>query len=220
MSIDDIQSRRQIAEEFKRRRTRELIAILPFMAAVFVLYQIFDEPGYQIGGLSGGPLLLAALAVLAAVLIHHVVNWRCPACGRVFLTGISVPFCKGCGAIFEESKAQPGGDPAAERREQVERAVQAGVGEYRNKYGLHLIRGLGAVVIGLFLFFFLADDPNSVKPDGWLYQKFGEQGAHYGMKAISALVVLLGLAWMAFAIHRIKVGSRRREEEVRQLLGD
>lgn len=58
MSIDGVQRRRQIVEEFKRRRTRELIAIRPFMAAVFVLYQIFHDPRYQVGGLSGRPLLL------------------------------------------------------------------------------------------------------------------------------------------------------------------
>ena len=217
MSVDDPQQRQQILEDFKRRRTREIIAIAPFLASVFVIYQLFDDPGFQIRGLGGGPLLLASLAVLAAVLIHHAVNWRCPVCGHVFLTGITVSHCKRCGMLFTEPKGMlPGGDPVAERRERVELAVKTDVGEYRNKYALHLMRGLGVVVVGCVMFFLLANDPNGVKPDGWLYQTFGEQGAQYGVKAFGAFVILVGIAWMVFAIHRIKVGSRRHEEEVRQ----
>ncbi len=217
MSVDDPLQRQQILEDFKRRRTREIIAIAPFLAAIFVIYQLFHNPEFQIRGLGGGPLLLAALAVVAAVLIHHIVNWRCPACGQVFLTGITVSHCKRCGMLFTEPKGMlPGGDPVAERRERVELAVKADVGEYRNKYALHLMRGLGVVVVGCVMFFFLAGDPNSVKPDGWLYQTFGEQGSQYALKAFSALVILIGIAWMAFAIHRIKAGSRRHEEEVRR----
>lgn len=215
--MDDPLQRQQILEDFRRRRTREIIVIAPFLASVFVIYQLFEDPDFTVGGLSRGPLLMAALAVLAAVLIHHVVNWRCPVCGNVFLTGINVSHCKRCGALFTEPKGMlPGGDPVAERRERVELAVKADVGEYRNKYALHLIRGLGVVVVGCVMFFFLANDPNGVKPDGWLYQTFGEQGAQYALKVFSAFVILIGIAWMAFAIRRIKVGSRRHEEEVRR----
>lgn len=215
MSMDAFQ-RQQILDDFKRRRAREIIAIAPFLASIFVIYQVFESPGFQVGGLSGGPLLLAALAVLAAVLIHHVVNWRCPVCRHVFLTGITVSHCKQCGTLFTEPKGLPGGDPVAERRERVELAVKADVGEYRGKYAMHLMRGLVVVVIGCVMFFLLADDPNAVRPDGWLYQKLGEEGSHLAVKAISVAVILAGLAWIAFAINRIKLGSRRYEEEVRQ----
>lgn len=217
MSVNDPLQRQQILEDFKRRRTREIIAIAPFLASVFVLYELFKNPGFTVGGLSGGPLLLAALAVLAAVLIHHVVNWRCPACGHVFLTGITVSHCKSCGMLFTEPKGMlPGGDPVAERRERVELAVKTDVGEYRNKYALQVMRSLVVVLIGCVMFFLLASDPNGVKPDGWLYQKFGPQGAQYGMRAIGAFVILVGVAWMVYAIRRIKVGSRLHEEEVRR----
>lgn len=217
MSVDDPHQRQQILEDFKRRRTREIIAIVPFLASVFVIYELFKDPGFQVRGLSGGPLLLAALAVLAAVLIHHIVNWRCPVCGNVFLTGIAVSHCRRCGMLFTEPKGMlPGGDPVAERRERVELAVKAEVGEYAGKYAMHLIRGLTFVLIGCLMFFFLAIDPDSAKPDSWLYQTFGEKGARYGLKALGAFVSLVGVAWMAFAIHRGKVGSRRYEQEVRR----
>lgn len=215
--MDDPQQRQQILAEFKRRRTREILSIFLFLAAVFVISQFFDDPEYKVGGLSGGPLLLAALAVMAAVLIHHVVNWRCPACGHGFLTGISVSHCQSCGMLFTEPKGMlPGGDPVAEHRERVALAVKAEVGKYRNYYALHLMKGLGVVVIGCVVLFLLANDPGGVRPDGWLYQKLGKKGVEYGKQAFGAFIILIGFAWMAFAIHRIKVGSRRYEEEVRQ----
>lgn len=216
MSLDDAFRRQQILEDFKRRRTRELVAAVPFLAAVFVLYQMHDDADFSIGGLTGKPLLLAALAVIAAVLVHHVVNWRCPACGQVFLTGITVSHCKRCGMLFTEPKGMlPGGDPVAEHRERVEAAVKADVGEYRNKYALHLIRGLSVSLIGG-VAFFLAGSPDAVKPDGWLYQKLGPEGATLALQAFGLFIILAGIAWMAFAVSRLRLGARRHEAEVRQ----
>jgi rubredoxin len=218
MSIEDVQRRQQILQELKRRRNRELIAFVPFVAALLVVYQAFDDPGLVIGGLRGLPLFLAAFTVVAACLVHHAVNWRCPACRHHFRSGISVPFCKSCGFVFEESKGQLFADPAVERREQVERAVQIDAGQYRGKYALQLIKALVIVGLGLLMALVLADQPGAARPDGWLYRTFGESGAHTAMQAIGGFITLLGLAWAGYAVYRLTAGARRRTEKVRNFL--
>ena len=96
------------------------------------------------------------------------------------------------------------------------RTLSFPVPEYRGAYALQRVKALGLVVAGCVAFFLLANDPSGVKPDGWLYQKFGEKGAHYATLLFGALIILAGVLWMAYAVYRIKAGSRRHEEEVRR----
>ena len=103
MDTDDARSRQQqIVTEFRRRREREMIAAIPFLAGASVAYTAYRDPTFRIMGVSGMPLLLPALAVVAACCVYHLVNWRCPVCGRVFLTGIFVSSCDRCGTVFQE----------------------------------------------------------------------------------------------------------------------
>ncbi|HKI01212.1 MAG TPA: hypothetical protein VKK31_04480 [Thermoanaerobaculia bacterium] len=217
MSAADFQSRQQIVQEFKRRRGREIAMAFPFVAALLVAWQAYDDPDFLLFGLSGVPLFGTALGVVAACLAHHAFNWRCPVCQRHFRTGISVPFCPQCGAVFEESRDPLAmADPDAARREQVENAVQAELKMYQSKYALHLMRGMVTVLIGSLITFSLADDP--VKPDGWLGRTFGEADTHALLRTAGAVLLLAGLAWIAYAVRALTGGARRHTEEVRRFL--
>jgi hypothetical protein len=220
MTVTDVQSRQRIVEEFKRRRAREIMAMIPLLAAVFVLYLAWEDPAFRVGGLSGPPLLLACAAVIAACLVHHAVNWRCPVCKANFWAGFQVPFCPRCRAVFTEageSHLLP--DAEAERRARMEAAVQTNLGQYRGKYILDLMKAVVIVIVGLIMVFLLADAPDALKPDSILIRKLGPEGAHMALKALGGLVVLTGLAWAAWAVYALRRAGRHGEEIRRFLEG-
>lgn len=218
MSNHTPMTRQQVLAEFKRRRTRELVAAGPFIAAAIVFVEADKSALFQISRLKDAPLLVAALLVIAACIVHHALNWRCPVCSKNFWTGIFVSHCKNCGTVFEKSKLPPGSSPVAERRAEVERAIELDLGEYRGYYLQQFLYGLAIVVLGLFVSFFLSSNPEAVAPDGWLAQKFGEQGAVQAVWGIGGLVTLLGLAMMAYAFRQLTVGVRRNTQEAREAL--
>ena len=85
----------QIGEQFQRRRIREVLALLVgLVAVVWAAEATYERPGGPLGSQVG----LAALGVVLACLLFHVVNWRCPACRRylgAFHWGM--PSCRRCG---------------------------------------------------------------------------------------------------------------------------
>jgi hypothetical protein len=85
----------QIREQFQRSRIREVLALLVMLVAVVWA----AEDGYeQPGGPLGSPAGLAALGVVLACFVFHVVNWRCPACRRYLgLFHWGMPSCPWCG---------------------------------------------------------------------------------------------------------------------------
>ena len=213
---EDVQRRREVVQAFKRRRARALAALLLLCAAGFVGYMVYDDSEFHVAGLTGGRLLLAALAVAAASLVFYFVSWRCPACQLPFLGGLSVPLCPRCGAVFTDVREHPGVAPEVERREQAERALAAQVGRYKNKHALHLMHGLVIAGLGL-LWNALTAKPGDIK-EGWLMDAFGPTGAYTAFQVIGWLITLGGVALMAFSLHRATVGARRYAEQVRRFL--
>lgn len=220
--VEDAQRRQQILADFKRRRTRELLMVVVFLAAGYVAYSAYQDPySFRVAGLRGVPLLLAALAVIAAGLVHHVVNWRCPVCGRPFLTGVTVKFCKHCATVFEEPK--PGElhvDPAAERRAELERAVELAVGQYKSAYATHLLRSTVIVGLGILTTFILdtSAGAETQSPDNWITRALGHPSPALVERVFGILLLVVGLAWTAYAIRRLARTSRYREE-LRQRMG-
>ena len=214
----EVEQRREIVQAYKRRRDREMLSWIPGLAAIFVFLQAWKHPDYEIGGLSGPPLLLAATAVLAAYLLHHIFNWRCPACERNFWRGISVPFCRRCGALFEGLRGKLS-NPDADYREQAERALQSDLALYKLRYNLHALRGAVVLLGGvLFIILALADDSKLATPDGWLYRTFGEHGVQPAVMAVGGFIGLCGIVWMGFAVRGSTLGLRRYTERMRALL--
>jgi hypothetical protein len=92
----------QVVAEFRRRRTRQLIAVVPFVAALIPLFML-EDAGPE--GLFGIPAVVVGSvcgAVVIAGFIFSLMNWRCPACRCYLGKAISPRFCQKCGAQLQE----------------------------------------------------------------------------------------------------------------------
>lgn len=92
----------QVMAEFKGRRTRQLIMVVPFAAALFTLFML-EDAGQE--GLLGVPAVVvgsACGAVVIAGFIYSLMNWRCPACRCYLGKAISPRFCQKCGVQLQE----------------------------------------------------------------------------------------------------------------------
>lgn len=216
MFPEQAQDWRQIAAELNRRRKRELVAAVPFLAAILVIVQLLHDSHLTIGGLGRLPLLAAALAVVAVYFVHHLTNWRCPAC-RHYLGKLGASVCSRCGATFTAPPDEPLMDAAAARQEQEGRAVQAEVAMYRNQAGMSLFKGLLTALLGGVMIL-LAESPETLKPGSVLYRWFGESGAHLATQLFGGFIVLVGVAWMSYALWRQKTGARRYAEQLQGLV--
>ena len=91
----------EIIAEFKKPRTRQLIAIAPFLVAIFPLFMLEDAGP---DGLFGIPAIVigpACIAVVIAMFIFSFINWRCPACKRYLGKAMNPKFCQKCGARLQ-----------------------------------------------------------------------------------------------------------------------
>lgn len=92
----------QVIAEFRRRRTRQLIVVVPFMGALLPLLML-ENAGPD--GLLGIPSVVvgsACGAVVIAGFIFSLINWRCPACKSRLGKDISPRFCQKCGVQLQE----------------------------------------------------------------------------------------------------------------------
>ena len=87
----------QIIEEFKRRRTRQLMVVAPVILAAVFLGWIQDHRSVSIAGLSSSALVGLAIAVVVGAVIFSLSNWRCPACNRYLGKVFNPSFCPKCG---------------------------------------------------------------------------------------------------------------------------
>ncbi|MFL6262975.1 MAG: hypothetical protein ACJ76Y_25020 [Thermoanaerobaculia bacterium] len=101
MSVSGAQRQQWIVQDFRRRRARELVALIPGGLAAYVACESFQDSAFTVRGVSGTLLLVASGAVVVAYFVHHLINWRCPACGRHFLDGFLIRRCARCGVTFK-----------------------------------------------------------------------------------------------------------------------
>jgi hypothetical protein len=88
----------QLALAFKRRRRLQLLSLSPLTVLLAVLIASMAVVG------EGAPLLLGLfapplLALVAAAFVFTLMNWRCPACGKL-LKGLNPSRCAKCGVRF------------------------------------------------------------------------------------------------------------------------
>ena len=92
------QQKRQFQDEFRTRRSRQMMVSLPMMALVLGAALLHDKKTDTIAGFSsaifGGTMLVLVLGVLA----FSFKNWRCPACNSYLGRSLSPRFCPKCGA--------------------------------------------------------------------------------------------------------------------------
>ena len=94
MELD--RSNTEISEAFKRKRTRQILAVGPFVLAFIALLSV-EHNSTGIFGLPRDIVLGIAFALIISVLIFSLFNWRCPACNKYLGKGISPKFCSKCG---------------------------------------------------------------------------------------------------------------------------
>jgi hypothetical protein len=86
----------EIIDEFKKKRTRQIMAVGPIILAFISLVSVEGNPS-GIFGLPPNIVLGIAFALIISVLIFSLFNWRCPACNKYIGKAISPKFCARCG---------------------------------------------------------------------------------------------------------------------------
>ncbi|HEV7239259.1 MAG TPA: hypothetical protein VGQ36_08470 [Thermoanaerobaculia bacterium] len=87
----------QIADEFRRRRSRQWFAAVPGIAAFFFVVFGF-EPDSSFLGIDTDSLFILAAGVIVGYLMFSIWNWRCPACDGYLGKSMNPTFCIKCGA--------------------------------------------------------------------------------------------------------------------------
>lgn len=93
---------REVKQEFKSRRARELAMTVPFVVGMWPVVQAVRSPGRSTLGLDWRFEALAGAVLVIACVVFHWVNWRCPACRGRLPGGLSVAICRRCGALLGE----------------------------------------------------------------------------------------------------------------------
>lgn len=89
-------SNAEIIEEFKKKRTRQIMAVGPIILAFIALLSVEGNPT-GIFGLPPSIVLTTSFALIISVLIFSLFNWRCPSCNKYLGKGINPKFCSKCG---------------------------------------------------------------------------------------------------------------------------
>jgi hypothetical protein len=89
----------EIQAAFKKKRTRQIMAVGPIILAFIGLMSVENNPT-GIFGLAPSTILVAAFAVIISVLVFSFLNWRCPSCDRYLGKAINPKFCSKCGVQF------------------------------------------------------------------------------------------------------------------------
>ena len=87
----------QVIQEFKQRRSRQLMVVAPVIFAAVFLGWIQDNQHVSIAGLPGNMLIGLAIAVVVGAVLFSLSNWRCPGCSRYLGKVINPAFCPKCG---------------------------------------------------------------------------------------------------------------------------
>lgn len=95
MAVPDIKS------DFKKRRTRQLLLLIPLVPIIFLMVFISKSNPSDIAGISAETITYAGLGIVICAVIFSLVNWRCPACGKYIGKSLSPKFCEGCGAELQ-----------------------------------------------------------------------------------------------------------------------
>ena len=87
----------QIREEFRQRRSSQLLSIAVSLLLIVLLTIIFKHPDF-FGEIAKDAIFGLQLIVIAAFIGFTAVNWRCPLCRKYLGGNINRPACGKCGA--------------------------------------------------------------------------------------------------------------------------
>lgn len=98
MAIDKRQN--DVIAEFKRKRARQISAIVVVIFLLAALLWKTGHPGFLTGVLSKSVATVLEIAVIAGFVLFSGINWRCPACDRSLGADIDRRECRKCGTRF------------------------------------------------------------------------------------------------------------------------
>ena len=87
----------EFKDEFAKRRRRQLLAVIPFLAIIVLRVALDRDAETSFFGLPNGVVIGGALVIVLGVVAFSLWNWRCPACSKYLGKGISPSFCSKCG---------------------------------------------------------------------------------------------------------------------------
>jgi hypothetical protein len=87
----------RVIEEFRRRRTRQLVVSLPALVPLVFFATRGDGQSVSILGFSESAVVGLFIVLVVGILIFSFFNWRCPSCDRYLGRGINPTFCSKCG---------------------------------------------------------------------------------------------------------------------------
>lgn len=90
-------SKEEIIVEFKKKRTRQIIAVFPMLLAVFGVLSVEDNPE-GLFGLTPGIILAISIGLIVLVLVFSRFNWKCPSCQKYLGKAFNPKFCSNCGS--------------------------------------------------------------------------------------------------------------------------
>jgi peptidoglycan/LPS O-acetylase OafA/YrhL len=99
--IDPIQAQETFAE-FKRRRARQISALLPLVPVFLALYWLQTHPDEELFGLATTVWAAVMGGIILGFIVFTLSNWRCPSCRGFLGKGISPRFCRQCGTQLQE----------------------------------------------------------------------------------------------------------------------
>ena len=85
-----------VLAEFKKRKTRQLIAAIPAVLMILLLVGAQETGWIGLAGIPATVLQPVAVAIILAVVAFSLLNWRCPSCKAYLGKRINPRFCAKC----------------------------------------------------------------------------------------------------------------------------
>lgn len=101
MSVDHEEEVTRVVATFRKRRTRQRVAVVPALLAVGALVFAGGDGSSKELSPQQAVLVGSAFAAIIGVLIFSFFNWRCPSCKSYLGKGLSPRFCAKCGAQLQ-----------------------------------------------------------------------------------------------------------------------
>ena len=214
MQADMSAGPRDCSAGFRKRRNRLILIAFPLAAAMMIAWEAANDLDFQIYGLDHDQTLWLGIGAAVVLFGLNLIDWRCPNCNTYLNNGISIPFCKSCGALFVPPPAdkavmsQAEVDPqvaAAVRRAQAEAALQSEINEYRGQCVQMILKVLVIFGLGALMVFVLAPPADPVSATRARLFGWG--------------VMVLAAAWIAWEVRSMSKAKQRITEKYRDLLG-
>ena len=85
-----------LRDEFRRRRTRQYVAVLPVIIVMAGMFLLKEHPGRELFGIDPNIFALVVFGVIVAIGGFSFFNWRCPSCTSYLGKGADPKFCPRC----------------------------------------------------------------------------------------------------------------------------